>query len=721
MEKDTRPYKQPPEWWRMLRLTWRERQAQRLSRRPEPSVVMDDPGQVAAFHLLGRGQGSIQPIYYFNALRLSQMTPPGGLVVDFGSGSGQFLRYFAQMRKDVKLLGFDLSDEMIALGNQMLQKADLTGRVRLIKGDMTTFKVPEDEKVHVVSSIFALHHLPSAKELKLCLERMTAIREEHGAGIWIFDHVRPHHPETAADYPEIVMKDAPAVLLKDSQNSLIASWSFEEMTENLDMSHMGMFSHEKVVLLFGLYQSHYLFPRGMKANSARHTLRLDLQIAEIHAQSSLEQIAFSTPQRMLSLIRMLGRMIAAIFQSGFADLFSQVSGSRRMQEAIGHILTQELGKLKGPLMKLGQIAGLSSPKLSAEVRRNLGTLVDTSATIESPVIRAIVERELKRPIAEIFEEWSDAPFACGVVAQLHYAILKGGRPVMVKVRYPGLVKAVKSDLKTLKRLRPVFKHIVGMDNFDEVFAELHTLITAECDFLREAKNQAVFRRIFKDDPDIVIPDVFLEFCTEEVLVMEYVDGQRFRDFLVQSTQDQKNRAGEVIWRFVATSLHKACILNADPHPGNFLFLDGKVVFLDFGFVKRWQVEFIENTKRQALAICERDVESFANATRNLGYVIDDSQCDYPKLMQAYRETTGRPWCDDEEFRFTSDFIFNKLNNIAVWQKQLKLTLLPEEFVAYVRLYWGLFSVLTRLNANANWHSILVPTLKDRSCAPAAFE
>src|ERR1035437_4703174 len=98
-----------PRWWRMLRMNWRERLPPKLPRTPEPSAVMDEPLSVQAFHDQGTPRGSLRPLYHFNALRMSQMTPPGGFVIDVGSGSGQYLRYFADLRPDVRILGFDLS------------------------------------------------------------------------------------------------------------------------------------------------------------------------------------------------------------------------------------------------------------------------------------------------------------------------------------------------------------------------------------------------------------------------------------------------------------------------------------------------------------------------------------------------------------------------------------------------------------------------------------
>ncbi len=712
-----------PHWQRMLRMIWREQQPPRLARVPEPLIVMDDPDQVKTFHEEGSDKGSIRPIYHFNALRMSQMTPLGGLVVDFGSGSGQYLRYFAQMRPDVRIIGFDLSEEMIAVGNRMLERTHLSPRVTLIKSDMTTFTAPKNERVHLISSLFALHHLPSMHEVKQCLERMARIREEQNAGVWIFDHARPSHPDTPSEFPALLIKDIPDVHRQDVQNTLTASWSFRELTELTDATHMGMFAHEKVVFLLGLYQTHHLFPRGSNLQPSKHPQRLDLQIAEIHAQSSLEQIAISTWARLWSLTKLMGQILGAALGVGITSLWDHTRRSPYLQRIVAQKLTRELGKLKGPLMKLGQITGQSAPGLSSEMRQNLRSLVDTSATIHGKIIRGIVERELKRPIDKVFEEWSDAAFASGVVGQTHFAVLKGGRPVIVKVRYPGLLDAVKSDLRLLKRMRPILRSVLGFSNIDKIYAEVHTIMLAECDFMREAKNQMAFRKIFNGDPEIVIPEVHADLCTEEVIVMEYIDGQRFREFVQQSTQEERNRAGTIIFRFAAHSIHEYCIFHADPHPGNFLFLkDKRIAFLDFGFIKRWPVEYVEHLKRQALAIIHYDLEEFAETTRQLGFVLDEGKFDFAAVLQNYRDSTALPWYQDAPFHFTPDFIYTQLNKVVTGQMtQPGAVQLPEEFFANVRLYWGLFSVLAQLGAEANWHRILLPTFTGPSYPPPPLD
>jgi SAM-dependent methyltransferase len=157
------------------------------------------------------------------------LAPAGATVVDLGCGSGQFLRYFAERRPDLHLVGLDLSGPMVTLGNAMLSEAGLSGRVELRVGDMTAFATAVPGRVHVVNSLFALHHLPTRVHLLQCLREIAEVRGRHGAAVWIFDHVRPRRRDTAERFPGVFTPFASPAFNADSTRSLIASWSFDEL------------------------------------------------------------------------------------------------------------------------------------------------------------------------------------------------------------------------------------------------------------------------------------------------------------------------------------------------------------------------------------------------------------------------------------------------------------------------------------------------------------
>lgn len=233
----------------------------RTERCPEPSSVMRDPRNVESFHDQGGDRDALIPVYHFNALAISALLPLGGTLIDLGSGSGQFLSHLARCRPDCRIVGLDLSEEMVSVGERSLRTSGLDAMVRLHVGDMTSFSRDISERVDVVSSIFAFHHLPSSESLIRCLSEIKEVRKQWGCGIWIFDHTRPRSIKTAKLFPIVFTPEAPESFRRDSMNSLLASFSFRELTESIDAASPGTFNHECSRIL-RLYQIHWLKSDG---------------------------------------------------------------------------------------------------------------------------------------------------------------------------------------------------------------------------------------------------------------------------------------------------------------------------------------------------------------------------------------------------------------------------------------------------------------------------
>ncbi|MEJ2651764.1 MAG: class I SAM-dependent methyltransferase [Gammaproteobacteria bacterium] len=227
----------------------------RLERQPEPTAEMEDPENVLAFH--AQGAGPLVPVYHFNALATSRLLRPGGTVFDLGSGSGQYLAYLARLRPDARVIGLELSSSMASIGQRFLADSGLNDRVELRTGDMTSFTRHAPENIDVISSVFALHHLPTLKHLSLCFKEIALARQQHQCAIWLFDHVRPRHPRTPEVFPEIFTPKAPAEFRTDSCNSLRASFSFEQMSNALDSSTIGAMEHH-CARFMPLYQAHWI-------------------------------------------------------------------------------------------------------------------------------------------------------------------------------------------------------------------------------------------------------------------------------------------------------------------------------------------------------------------------------------------------------------------------------------------------------------------------------
>ena len=203
----------------------------------EPMTIVD-PVSIAAFD--DAADGHLLPLYRFNATMLDRLLPDGGTLLDLGCGSGRFLAHLAEARPDAHVIGIDLSERMIRAGRTMLRGRALEGRVELLLSDMR--KAPEmldqDARLDVISSIFSLHHLPTADDIAQCLQWVASLSVEFHCALWIFDLVRMRHEDTMAAVMDF-SGDASSRLREDAIISERAAWTEDELLTLLTESGLG--------------------------------------------------------------------------------------------------------------------------------------------------------------------------------------------------------------------------------------------------------------------------------------------------------------------------------------------------------------------------------------------------------------------------------------------------------------------------------------------------
>jgi predicted unusual protein kinase regulating ubiquinone biosynthesis (AarF/ABC1/UbiB family) len=250
----------------------------------------------------------------------------------------------------------------------------------------------------------------------------------------------------------------------------------------------------------------------------------------------------------------------------------------------GEALAERLDGLKGLSMKLGQMASYLDGAVPESAQKALRRLQSQSRPIEWAVVEASLAEAYGRPASEVFAAFEHHPFAAASIGQVHRA-RAGDREVAVKVQYPEIARAIEVDLGNLGRLG-LFGSLGSAVASGPLVQELRERLREECDYRQEAANQLYFRELFAGDARLLVPEVLADLVRERVLVSEFVTGRSFHDFLASASQQEKNRAGLLIYEFAWQSIWTHSLFNGDPHPGNYLFLDdGRVAFLDFGCVR----------------------------------------------------------------------------------------------------------------------------------------
>ena len=316
---------------------------------------------------------------------------------------------------------------------------------------------------------------------------------------------------------------------------------------------------------------------------------------------------------------------------------SEEAMARRQLETAKQIVAV-LGTMKGAAMKLGQVmsfldVGLVPEEHREEFQRELAKLRDAAPTVSFKQMRRVIEEDLEDPIDELFESFDEEPIAAASIGQVYRATLADdGREVAVKVQYPGVAAAVRADLQNLDMIMRLLKRMTPGLDVKAITEEIRERIVEELDYELEAQNQRSLARIYAGHPFIFVPEVVSSLSRERVLVSEFVNGVGFEE-LKERDQDERDRIGEIVFRFFIGCLYRHRQFSGDPHPGNFLLLDdGRVAFLDFGLFKRMEAAPVELELAAQRAVVEGDAPTLHALLAKSGFLPEPERVDPEHLL-----------------------------------------------------------------------------------------
>ncbi len=338
---------------------------------------------------------------------------------------------------------------------------------------------------------------------------------------------------------------------------------------------------------------------------------------------------------------------------------------------------QELGPI---YVKFGQILSTRRDLLPPDIADELAGLQDAVAPFPSDQARAIIEAQLKKPVAELFAEFEDRPLASASIAQVHGAVLNTGEAVVVKVVRPGIEAQIERDLTLLKSLGALVRryHPEG-DRIrpDDIVKEFGRVVHEELDMQSEAANASLIRRNFEDSTELYIPAIHWPLTASRVLVMERVSGVPVRDIpeLKRRGVDLEKLARRGV-RLFYTQVFRDNLFHADMHPGNIL-VDASdpdeptLIALDFGIVGSLTPNDLYYIGENFLAIFNRDYRRVAELHVAAGWVPPDTRIDE-------LEAATRTVCEPAFTRPLEDVSFAE-TVISLFQvaRRFKLTLQPQ--------------------------------------------
>jgi predicted unusual protein kinase regulating ubiquinone biosynthesis (AarF/ABC1/UbiB family) len=393
---------------------------------------------------------------------------------------------------------------------------------------------------------------------------------------------------------------------------------------------------------------------------------------------------------------------------------SEEAMARRQLETAKQIVAV-LGTMKGAAMKFGQVmsfldVGLVAEEHREEFQRELAKLRDAAPTVSFKQMRRVIEEDLEESIEEVFSSFEQEPIAAASIGQVYRATLaRDGREVAVKVQYPGVASAVRADLQNLDMIMRLLKRMTPGLDVKAITEEIRERIVEELDYELEAQNQRSLARIFDGHPFIVVPDVVSSLSRERVLVSEFVSGVGFEE-LKRRSQAERDRLGEIVFRFFLGCLYRHRQFSGDPHPGNFMLLaDGRVAFLDFGLFKRMDSEPVELELAAQRAVSEGDAAKLHRLMAANGFLPDPDRVDPDHLLAFITDAIWWYTTADEEVQLTPEIatqvmIESSDPRSSHFREMRHQDMRPEHLFGR-RMEMLTLAVLSQLRARANWHRI----------------
>jgi len=411
------------------------------------------------------------------------------------------------------------------------------------------------------------------------------------------------------------------------------------------------------------------------------------------------------PSSRLARLRRLAGLGAQLGTDALARGVKRLAGAEtsRLSEGAAERLVQTLGDLKGAAMKLGQVASMDPDLFPPEVRALLARLQNEAPPMPFERVAAVLEEELGGTPEELFAVFEPVPMAAASLGQVHRARLHDGREVVVKVQYPGIDRALRSDIENLglvvKTMALAHRALDGRQYFRELAEEL----AHELDYSREGRLAREFARASAALPDVVVPEIVDERTSTRVLTMQYLPGQTLKAFLASRPDDaERFRVSGLMIRAIHGAFLVDGTVHADPHPGNFLVMpDGRLGVLDFGSVKRFSQAFFEGHRDMFRRVLENEPIDVVALVRQVGFTVDLPDDEARPLLENLLLVARVVRTD--QYDFANDTIAAETRKIVARHAgQLLKIRPPSEGVMFIRAFGGLHQNLRLLGAHGDF-------------------
>ena len=447
-------------------------------------------------------------------------------------------------------------------------------------------------------------------------------------------------------------------------------------------------------------------------------------------------------ERNLAMTRMGVSAGARIAAHEFANLFrgrdSRTVSDRDFYVRQAHKLADELGRLKGSVMKVGQMLSLYGQYfLPPEAVEVLAGLQDDTPPVEWKSLEPVLKRGLGRSLKEL--EIDPVALASASLGQVHRARRKAdGAELVLKIQYPGVADAIDSDIRTLSRLIAMTRLAPAGLNLDPVYAEVKEMLHREVDYLAEIDHTQRYRQLIENDGRYVVPKVYEEYSSDQVLALSYEPGAHVRDVAVQALpQERRNALANAALELFLRELFDWGMVQTDPHfghyrirvapgqinpinpinPGQTTINEGenrglsrivsdRIVLLDFGATRLFGRGFVQNYREMLHGAVVRDRAEVLRGAEGIGAMHADFPESVHTAFAELCELIVEPFRGGEYDWGGSDLPRRVGEKIARNALTRYFRIPPREIVFLHRRLAGVFFLLAALGAKWDGRPVL---------------
>ncbi len=371
-------------------------------------------------------------------------------------------------------------------------------------------------------------------------------------------------------------------------------------------------------------------------------------------------------------------------------------------------VVENLSRLKGAPMKVGQMISLHEDLLPPEIIEIFKVLQKDSTTMSFSIVKEIFEKQLKSKLND-FLYIEEKPFAAASIGQVHKAKLRNGEDVIIKVQYPNIRKSIHTDLKTIQFiLSPLFKALNLP--FEKIWEEIQERLLEETNYLQELKNLELFRNTFKIE-GLVFPKYFEDYTTEEVLVLSYEESLSFDKGL--KYKERHEQWFLILLQLIILGFFKYKILHVDPNIANFGFREnGEVVLFDFGCIKKIPDVISNAYKNTVIAILKNEWNKASCILKEAGIQTRKGEPLKEEFLKPHLEVIEEIFPNQEKYFGEDANVYKKLLEIARdnWYYASELEF-PKDIVFIHRNLIGHFGNLRKFRVKKNWRKVFLELLE----------